>query len=147
MIVREYETWEVIKMLGENPKLKFTDGKEIGSNNKDGEVASNTIVNLKGEIFWIEPSGEIFNTFSLNREVLTIKWALVRTPVTWQEAIQAWSEGKIISCDQCQGKRDEICNDCRLSTQVFNQKGDCLSPICKAQIKTGTWYIGGSDAV
>ena len=146
--MREYETWEVIKMLGENPKLRFINGIKIGHMYDDGGVVvSNTIGFIHNKLYFIKSDGTEFVPFAISEEVFAMKWQLVRTPVTWQEAIQAWSEGKTISCDQCQGKRDEICNDCRLSTQVFNQKGDCLSPICKAQIKTGTWYIGGSDAV
>lgn len=136
--MREYETWEVIKMLSENQKLKFTDGIKIGFIDKVGrEKGANTIGVVDEVIFWIDPNGEIFNTVSFNKEFLSYKWTLVRTPVTWQEAIQAWIDGKTIKCCYkcCYPK-----NDAKMISSTFYPS--CLVPSREA-LTTGTWYIEG----
>jgi hypothetical protein len=69
------------------------------------------------------------------------EWTLVRTPVTWQEAIQAWSEGENIWCE-CGGCRDG--SKCRNPIRRFT-KISSLKDICKSCIANGIWHIGDAD--
>jgi len=139
MIVREYETWEVIKMLSENKKLQFKKGRDYLYCSDNGYIYFKRI-DMHGKEMPHSCAGGMFDgNVSINS-----KWQLVRQPVTWQEAIQAWNDGKTISCECCQGHLDGNCGDCRLNAQVFEGKKDCLpGAICKAQFVTGTWYIDG----
>jgi hypothetical protein len=85
--VERVKTWEMIKMLTENPKLKF---KLVGTG-----IGENTVGITNNKIVWTDIS-------CMPRLVLTFstltknEWKLIQEPVTWQEAIQAWIDGKTI---------------------------------------------------
>jgi hypothetical protein len=130
--MREYETWEAFKMLGENPKLKFETIKTKYENMVlFVDDCGYYVLHEKGnESKHIEPCG------NLNQND---KWQLVRQPVTWQEALQARIDGKTIICKNCGG-----CNDgskCMLAeSRTFFQSKKVMD-VCTNQLKTGTWYI------
>lgn len=128
--MKTYETWEVIKALSENPKLRFKDfGSEI-------------FVDAQGCLSWKEGEKFALNIHGTNNNSGTLNkgnWQLVRTPVTWQEAIQAWSEDKGIECEckSCGGGHADSCK--------FNSRNDDYD-FCKQGIKSGVWFILDGDA-
>jgi hypothetical protein len=124
--MRTYKTWEVVKMLNENPKLRFeakiykdcTVAMWIDKN--DGDLLANEI-----------KSAPDFPC--TNKEWLNAKWTLVKTPVTWQEALQALIDGERVKCicdvDFC----DFNDNCCYFS---LNQPDMCIHGL-----KHGQWFI------
>jgi hypothetical protein len=121
--MRTYKTWEVVKMLNENPKLRFeakiykdcTVAMWIDKN--DGDLLANEI-----------KSAPDFPC--TNKEWLNAKWTLVKTPVTWQEALQALLDGRKVRCE---------CKKC------LSGKVSCIYPymgdICVNGLKHGQWFI------
>ena len=108
------KTSEMIAMLEKNPKLKFI-------SNYGYTVA----VDTKNELITDRDNYLIVN---LKRD-----WQLVREPVTWQEALQAWVDGKTIKCEYPP-------NDMKLISTTFFPKNLTSTPTREALI-TGTWYI------
>lgn len=119
--MKEYTTGEIILALEKNPKLQFRSSNHMTTPlmaYSDGEA-----------IFYRKENGSFSEQtgMALNR-----KWTLVRTPVTWQEAIQAWLDGKTVRCE---------CKEC----------GYCLfqcpfdDRFCGKGFKSGVWFIGDAD--
>lgn len=111
--------WEALKELEENPKKVFK------SNNGFGEVT----LGYSNGIEFIGVQKTKNGTFlSELRE-----WQEVKQPVTWQEAIEAWVNGKTIKCTM-QG-----------SDFVFDgykpKLRDQIDTIGRIQLREGTWYI------
>lgn len=84
-----YKTWEVVKILMENPRLRF----EAKINKKKSNMWIDTEGDLVMDVVETAPDYSITDNEWLNAE-----WQLIETPVTWQEALQAWAEGKTIRC-------------------------------------------------
>lgn len=87
--MRTYKTWEVVKILMENPRLRF----EAKINKKKSNMWIDTDGDLVMDVVKTAPDYPITDNEWLNAE-----WQLIETPVTWQEALQAWAEGKTIRC-------------------------------------------------
>lgn len=129
------KTSEMMAKLEENPKLKFkcSDGRIFGRNTSN-ETSSGTYC------------GEI-NGYAFTPKIdLTTDWELVRIPVTWQEAIQAWTfDGKDVECRDCKGTCCNVCDECEAKeyedfiSSKNNESADL--DICKGQLLTGTWFI------
>lgn len=108
--------WEVIKELTEDPTKKFK--------SKDGWFIK---ITEEGNLTWIDNNFVGYGVFTVKRGELEDDWHLVRQPVTWQEAIQAWADGKIIRLampgwENAWGPNNAVeLNQCR--------------------IKDGTWYV------
>ena len=120
--------WEVLKELEENPKKVFecnliSDFKAVMST-RDGYFDLK-IFNYYGELISQEIKGGAFNeNIRINRD-----WQEVKQPVTWQEAIEAWAEGKKITCE-CEG------------VGTFFRPSNVSSACFTAKLIThGTWYI------
>ena len=79
------KVWEVIKELTEDPTKVYK--------NDNGYSVKFT---NEGILAWVDDSGKYKTTFTVNTNI-TNYWHLVRQPVTWQEAIQAWADGKKVS--------------------------------------------------
>jgi hypothetical protein len=110
------KTWEMIKMLEENPELKF----------KCSE--SRPVLRIYGPgLVWETKDGSMTPASM----ILSDDWQLVRTPVTWQEALQAWVDGKTIKwfCPP---------NNEGMISRTFYPS--CTGPD-RDMLKTGTWYI------
>lgn len=104
-------------MLSENPKLKATDenGYEVYIENDSfyGKDTSKLILFLDGE------------------------WKIIQEPVPWQEAIQAWLDGKNVyyyfnSVKQYLSKDISYLE----VLSVFGKRG-----LSKDELKVGKWYI------
>ena len=84
--------WEVVKRLTENPALSGV--AVIGSTRYELYVDDSRT--LQSATHYLELG---INGTSLGKAVNIDfdGWEIVRQPVTWQEAIQAWADGKKIS--------------------------------------------------
>jgi len=120
--MKTYETWEVIKALSENPKQEFAIITPSCSGN---------VLMRRGELVWKDANTRV----QISDVVLRYKWQLVRTPVTWQEAIQAWLDGKTIRCNMESGQDFELKPFEDGNTPIFNM----------CWLKKGVWFIGDAD--
>jgi hypothetical protein len=120
--MKKYTTWEAIKMLSENPKLKLNliyCGNETADKNL--EVKDNMIIlNAKNP----------FNRY-LN---ISAEWVLVQQPVSFMEAVKAYSRGKTIYCvnvdvglkniykkpDSTNSYMKDTCHYCITSHEILN---------------------------
>ena len=128
--------WEVMSFLEENP----TDVYEAQLNDWGGK-ARMTAEAKYGKYYY---KFEVFDgerlvdqsqpSRSFNDNVaLDLDWQLVRQPVTWQEAIQAWGAGRIVSVD-VGGCKFKLTHD------------DSIFGLSERMINLGTWYVEFDDA-
>jgi hypothetical protein len=108
------KTSEMIALLEKNPKLKFTSSLN--------GLTFTAFVNGREEIEFTKMAGAI----DLMRD-----WQLVREPVPWQEALQAWANGKTIECVLNENQKETYYSPGKTSILV-------LTPY---NIINGTWYI------
>ena len=83
------KTWQIIKALTENPNLKFESpipGHIVMLNPDTKQIQ--WCINGRFERFVL-----IYDPGCADN-LRDIEWKLVQKPVTWQEAIQAWLDGK-----------------------------------------------------
>jgi hypothetical protein len=127
------KTWEMIKMLEENPKLKFKNIRFMNGDKIENFLSIGCYGYFTAKVFRngelmdeTKPSFGFFGNFKPDDD-----WQLVRTPVTWQEALQAWVDGKTVKCEY-PGKHGGLIISTFCST--------CRGPNREALI-TGTWYI------
>lgn len=122
--MRTYKTWEIIKMLGENPNLRF---KAVPYS--EGKMTFEEVCLVNGVLCW---GGN--NAYPLQVAIgkYDIDWQLVETPVTWQEALQAWAEEKTVICkfNDINEEYSEIC---------FSNDYDIH--LTRYQILYGQWFI------
>lgn len=122
--------WEAMELLDENPSLKF----EYQDNRKKWLLYAN-VGGLTGLVFYQldcwDNNGELMTGTafgSLHGNLTTSNnWQLVRQPVSWQEAIQAWSVGKRVKVSTIQ--RDYV------FSQIEKME---VSPM---MIQDGIWYV------
>lgn len=127
------KTSEMIAMLEKNPKLKF----QYNTGSESGVMSC-----IDGDIKLIEHNGKPANYSQyliLHSGYMRQDWQLVREPVSWQEAIQAWLDGKEIEVCECAGCEPVDGHKCGThSKQTLNGSGKNL---CRQQFKTAKWYI------
>ena len=122
--------WEVIKELTEDPTKKFVldEVDRIYTLSADRGAFSPhfrlSAINGKGANI----SNLDYGQFDGNLRTDEDGWQLVRQPVTWQEAIQAWADGKRVTL-----KLDR-------REYVFFGFSD---PANAKRAINGTWYVGG----
>ena len=123
--------WEAMELLDENPSLKF----EYQDNRKKWLLYAD-VGGLTGLVFYQldcwDNNGELMTGTafgSLHGNLTTSdNWKLVKQPVTWQEAIQAWGTGKIVSVD-VGGCKFKFTHD------------DTIFGLSERMINLGTWYV------
>lgn len=124
--MKTYKTWEAIKMLAENPKLKFKCCR--ATMQCTGGYLDGTFGAVRGINGNIPMSGE---------------WSLVQQPVRFIEAVNAYDKGKSIYCQLKDEKYFYIPNDdtkCGRTGYVLTDNGG--SAVSTGEIFHGTWYIG-----
>ena len=108
--------WEVIKELMADPKKVFTDG--------NGNCLKFTD---EGLLAWHRLNGEFSGLYTFHRCDRT-DWELLRQPVTWQEAIEAWAVGRVVSVE-VGGCRFILAHD------------DSIFGLSERMINLGIWYV------
>ena len=124
------KTSEVIEALERNPWKRFEcnlfSGFKALMSTRDGYFDLK-IFNCNGELISQEKKGGAFNeNIRVNKD-----WQEVKQPVTWQEAIEAWANGKRIKYE----------NEHGCLTYSGNTLKDEIGPLASYQLTTGTWYI------
>ena len=130
--------WEVMKKLDENPNKRFKN--ELGS-----------IIGFADNVLqWLEKDGEIIEPFLVRdrRSGTGIchntgdDWQLVRQPVTWQEAIQVWADGKKVAWEEDADRRVFDRNKSwpisKYQNHLLDQEGDAVTV---RMISGGKWYV------
>lgn len=112
--------WEVLKELEENP-MKVFESSLAGLKYK---------ILLDGETIAFEASTGKFTGLSNCRD-----WQEVKQSVPWQEALEAWANGKRIRC--VIGKAEYIFG--RSPYREFQDQNDY--GLAAEHITKGTWYI------
>ena len=129
--------WEVLKELTEDPTKRFERKDRykhwiIGTDVVDGEIICETyyfMLDCDGEDSFGDAGG-----FSGNIASNEDDWQLVRQPVTWQEAIKAWAEGKTVIVENTCDKR-------KYDGKKNFLKDEYGNPMGSWDITNGTWYI------
>jgi hypothetical protein len=123
--------WEVIKALDENPRKVFS----AKSGDSDLELSAD-IDHLKdfGYTFLdvvttCEVEGKVKHDLSCLGK-LSADWQPVRQPVTWQEAIQAWGEGRKIRIKNRRG-----------GESFYSGGVGGLINVTHDELVHGTWYV------
>ena len=126
--------WEVMMLLEENP----TDVYEAQLNDWGGK-ARMTVKAGYGKYYYkfevfdgdrLVDQSQPFGSFNDN-VALDLDWKLVvRQPVTWQEAIQAWADGKTVYVQNKTGGR--VYRLCGEGEKMY---------LWPSEITTGTWYV------
>ncbi len=120
--------WEIVKRLTENPALSGV--AVIGSTRYELYVDNSRT--LQSATHYTEVG---LNGTSLGKaaNIDFDGWEIVHQPVTWQEAIEAWADGKTIKTQSDDGIR----------TYRKTSKGlqSVLGGVTKDELLNGTWYV------
>ena len=129
--------WEVIKELTEHPHQVF----ETDLLESKGWKARMKVERGASRYFCFEVfDGERLIDQSLNGGAfngnvsMDLDWRLVKQPVTWQEAIQAWAQGKTVIVENTCDKR-------KYDGKKNFFKDEHGNPMGSWEITNGTWYI------
>lgn len=114
--------WEVMRLLEEDPTKRFE--TKLASKGWTACMRVDT-GHFKFEVF----NGKILvdDARMVNVE-LDLDWQPVRQPVTWQEAIQAWGAGRIVSVE-VGGCKYKLTHE------------DSIFGLSERMINLGTWYM------
>lgn len=104
--------WEVLKALEENPEKEF-------------ECVGMRLIRESGTYRFIN-----VNTRERNFYMgVDNDWQEIKKPVTWQEALEAWANGKPIKCE------------CEFGIIYFKPPRQSSACLTAKLITHGTWYI------
>ncbi len=112
------QTWEMIKKLSKNPKLKAKSDEWI------------VYIDKRGSFHMLDPNGD---EEELNLTIFD-EWEIIEEPVSWQEAIQAWLNGKDVYC---------VSDDVKINISGENNVLEDVNHLylTKDDFKNGKWYI------
>ena len=123
--------WEVMKLLDEDPTKRF-EAKvndvwkvRMTAKTRFSGYYHFEVFNGKRLIDQSRGSGAFNGNVALN-----LDWQLVRQPVTWQEAIEAWADGKVVYVENKAGGRVYRCGG----------EGEKMY-LLQSEVKNGTWYV------
>jgi len=131
--VQEYQTWEVIKALVENPKLKFGVIDEYNSSKIPNCIA---LLNENGDITWDNSTRTIY----LSEAHIHYKWVLMEETnklVTFLEAVNAYEDGKEIY--SVRDKINVITYNKEFATIGMTDEND--NAVATDEILNAEWYI------
>ena len=130
--------WEVIKELTEDPTKKFE---------KFEQREPDWVETIGWEdgflIYTSEFRGEVIDRGGIteNADLNESDWQLVRQPVTWQEAIQVWADGKKVAWEEDADRRVFDRNKSwpisKYQNHLLDQEGDAVTV---RMISGGKWY-------
>ena len=128
--------WEVIKELTEDPTKKF----ELSDRGNRERIGSDGNYLRYSWIDSVMISGG--PALEDNVDVNNNNWQLVRQPVTWQEAIQAWVDGKKVAWEEDADRRVFDRNKSwpisKYQNHLLDQEGDAVTV---RMISGGKWYV------
>jgi hypothetical protein len=134
---KKYKTSEAISMLAEKPELRFK-----------SQLGNEIYVDKCGNIRWQETETTRGDIADLHHLFMKNTWELVQQPVSFMEAVKAYSEGKTIRCEFIgyNGKKYTAIYDDKKENSKYNQlvdnNSDIVSdPVCCEEILNGTWYV------
>ena len=134
--MKEYKTWEAIKMLSENPELKFE------SEDNELNIKQTLFVN---ELGYLEMNNEgCSNEIVGNLEVNDL-WTLVQRPVKVMDAIKSYHEGQSIYCILKSGTYVyKPCIEHKLANYLegYTLDDDWDNAMSTDELLNGIWYIG-----
>ena len=137
--------WEAMKLLEEDPTMKF----EYKDDRKKWLLYTD-VGELNGLVFYMldcwDNNGELMTgtAFGSLRGNLTTSnnWQLVREPVTWQEAIEAWVDGKKVVWEEDMDRRVFDRNKSwpipKYQNRLLDQDGYAVTV---RMISGGKWYV------
>ena len=129
--------WEVIKSLTENPALSGV--AEIDSIRYELYVDDSGTLQSATHNLKLGTNG---TSIGKAGNIDFDGWEIVRQPVTWQEAIQAWADGKKVAWEEDADRRVFDRNNRWLTlkhqAQMIDQDGDAVTV---RMISGGKWYV------
>lgn len=125
------KTWEMIKELTENTEMRFKCINGCLKGIEDYIIGRNK----EGYIKFLR-NGEFRDTYFDIHGKFDWDWELVPQEVTWQEAVQAWVDGKGVYFT-LNGRVRLYLDDCSHYLITF----DGCRPISKDEISKAKWYI------
>ena len=114
--------WEIVKSVTENPALR---GVAV-IDSIQYELYVNDSGTLESKTYYLELDA-IGTSIDKAGNIDFDGWEIVRQPVPWQEAIQAWADGNNL----------KIC----FEDNVYTVRGGEPMRIDKNDITSGTWYV------
>ncbi|WP_291568617.1 hypothetical protein [Clostridium sp. UBA2485] len=121
--MKTYKTWEVIKVLTENPNRVFID------------ETKRTLKITYGDITLYSCDGRNIGTHWLKTDC---KWRMKETEVSFLEAIKAYNKGKDIYCETKLHRIKYRAGDLGEGGKVLDEYGRAVSI---REILEGKWYI------
>ena len=138
--------WEVIKELPDDPTKVATAYLEESERKLEMSVVRGTSRYFNLIIYDAAtntPISENLGGGGFNGNVpLDLDWQLVRQPVTWQEAIQAWADGKKVVWEEDGERRVFDRNKSwaipKYQSHLLDQDGDAVTI---RMVSGGKWYV------
>jgi hypothetical protein len=133
--MKKYKTWEVIKMLTENPTLRF-------------KTYEDTLFASTGGYIYFERKGygKDCGAGRLEGNVyLTEEWELIQQPIPIQEAARLFDEERrTVRCEypDCNNKT-KVCKDTFKPNNIGGMRSE--DEITFYMINHGTWYVEDSN--
>ncbi len=120
--------WEIVKSLTENPALSGV--AVIDSTRYELYVDDSGTLQSDTYYLYLGAKG-----YSLGKagNIDFDGWEIVKQSVTWQEAIQAWANGKTIKTESSDG--------IRTYKRTTNSLQSVLGGVTKDEILNGKWYV------
>lgn len=122
---RMMKTWEVMRLLEENPNRVY-----------EARLARNPwVVRVRVETGCYKFTGhdandgdQILQPLVEERMTLDLDWHEVKQPVTWQEAVEAWADGKKVSYSYVDSDLGYVFEDYNATLTTDN-------------LKNAKWYV------
>lgn len=136
--MKKYKTWEVIKMLTENPRLNFSQVDEYGVKH---------VLQVQDEFFYYRQDDALGN---MNGNIMiTDEWVLLQQPVTFIEAVNAYADGKTIRLERgnriigklIPRKGKSYCTNQDFWVRLYGNAEEESRNLSAIEILEGTWYI------
>jgi hypothetical protein len=136
--MKKYKTWEVIKMLEQNPSAEF----KCQYNQKIG-IKEGILRWDSGALFKINIEGYKDEDMRTAGTLDRFEWELIQQSVDFLTAVKAYSEGKTIRCELDQNSlkynplnaKENVVYGKPLVTNLFGSSIGCK------EILEGRWYI------
>lgn len=136
--MEKLKTWEMVKALTENPKLKFKSKTHIA-------YTEGSLLRLEYRFAGIKSSGANGNLRLLNANGFNAdEWELVPEPVPFMEAVKAYVKGNMIECKYAGPDGEEQTSEYSKGgayAQLCDDFGGTASTICPEEILYGEWFI------